>query len=156
VSLSLAEMFIQTNGEPVVINGVQVVMSYRVEVKKGQEVKIDFISSKSSFRQGIEISLDKRKGFVEVNSQNLFTPVFWKDTAPSSFVIKCFPKKNEGQLNIWNIWQQHFNPEGRIDAWLGNSGINIEQLGTSSYQFRCSNGIGEIDFEDLVFQVTLQ
>ncbi|WP_339061235.1 hypothetical protein [Tepidibacillus marianensis] len=94
--MSLAEMFIKNKGEAININGSLVVMSQRLEVKTGQDVKIEFIRSKNDYRQGIEFSLDKRKGYIEVNNQKLNSPVFWKDTAPSTFIFKCFPKKKQG------------------------------------------------------------
>lgn len=147
-------MFIQNKGEPLNINGNLVVMSHRIDVTRGQEVKIEFISSKNDHRQGIEISLDKRKGYIEVNDQKLNSPVFWRDTAPSSFVFKCFPKKNVGQLNIWNIWQ-YTDQDERVDAWIGNAGIIVHQEDQGASLFRCSNGTGDIDFDDLVFRVTV-
>lgn len=94
--MSLADMFIKNKGEPIKINGSLVVMSQRLEVKIGQDVKVEFIRSKNDFRQGIELSLDKRKGYIEVNNKKINSPVFWKDTAPSTFIFKCFPKKETG------------------------------------------------------------
>ncbi|PLR79589.1 hypothetical protein CVD25_22450 [Bacillus canaveralius] len=150
--MSLAEMFIKNKGEAININGSLVVMSHRLEVNTGQDVKIEFIRTKNDFRQGIEFSLDKRKGYIEVNNQKLNSPVFWVDTAPSTFIFKCFPKKETGQLNLWNIWQYN---DDRVDAWIGNAGIIAEQEDEGIFIFRCSNGIGDIDFDDLVFRLIL-
>ncbi len=150
--MGLADMFIKNNGETININGSPVVMSQRVEVKIGQNVKIEFISSINDFRQGIELSLDKRNGYIEVNKQKLNSPVFWKDTAPSTFIFKCFPKKEMGKINLWNIWQYTDN---RFDAWIGNAGIIVEQEEEDIFLFRCSNGIGDINFDDLVFRLIL-
>ena len=48
--------------------------------------------------------------------------------------------------NIYNAW-------GRIDAWLRNSGMIIEELSDNSFQKRayCSDGFGDADFNDLIF-----
>lgn len=129
-----------------------VVMSQRLEVKTGQDVKVEFIRRKNEYWQGIELSLYKRKGYIEVNKQKLNSPVFWKDTTPSTFIFKCFPKKETGQLNLWNIWQYI---DGRVDAWIGNAGIIVEQEDEGICFFRCSSGIGDIDFDDLVFRLIL-
>ncbi len=150
--MSLAEMFIKNKGEAININGGLVVMSQKLEVKTDQYVKIEFIRSKNDYRQGIELSLDKRKGCIEVNNQKLNSPVFWKDTAPSTIIFKCFPKKETGQLNLWNIWQYI---DDRVDAWIGNAGIIVEQEDEGIFLFRCSSGIGDIDFDDLVFRLIL-
>ena len=145
-------MFIKNKGEAININGGLVVMSQKLEVKTDQYVKIEFIRSKNDYRQGIELSLDKRKGCIEVNNQKLNSPVFWKDTAPSTIIFKCFPKKETGQLNLWNIWQYI---DDRVDAWIGNAGIIVEQEDEGIFLFRCSSGIGDIDFDDLVFRLIL-
>ncbi len=145
-------MFMKNKGEAININGSLVVMSQRLEVKTGQDIKIEFIRSKNDYRQGIEFSLDKRKGYIEVNKQKINSPVFWKNTAPSTFIFKCFPKKEIGQINLWNIWQY---TDDRVDAWIGNAGIIVEQEGEGIFLFRCSSGIGDIDFEDLVFRLIL-
>lgn len=68
-------MFINNKGEAININGSLVVMSQRLDVKTGQEVKVEFISSKNDYRQGIELSLDKKKGCIEVNNHKLNAPV---------------------------------------------------------------------------------
>lgn len=150
--MSLAEMFIKNKGEAININGSLVIMSQRLEVKTGQNAKIEFIKSKNDYRQGIELSLDKRKGYIEIKDQKLISPIFWKDTAPSTFIFKCFPKKEIGELNIWNIWQY---VDDRVDAWIGNAGIIVEQEDAGIFLFRCSNGMGNIDFDDLVFRLIL-
>ncbi|MCG1021456.1 hypothetical protein [Sutcliffiella horikoshii] len=149
--MSLGEMFIKNKGEALNINGSQVVMSKRFEVKLGQDIKIEFISCRNEYRQGIELSLDKRKGYIEINSQRIKSPVFWQDSAPSSFIIKCFPHNQVGQLNLWNIWDF----DGGVEAWVGNAGIIVEQEDDNNFLFRCSNGIGDIDFNDLVFRLTV-
>jgi hypothetical protein len=113
---------------------------------------VEFIGSENDYRQGIEIYLDKSKGYIEVKDQKLNLPDFWKDTAPSTFLFKCFPERETGQLNLWNIWVYTDN---RVDAWVGNAGLIIEQKGEGVFLFRCSNGTGDIDFEDLVFRLIL-
>lgn len=153
--MNLAEMFINNKGQPVTLNGNQIVMSHRVDVVKNQEATIEIISCNNEYRQGIELSIDKRKGFIEVNNQKLTAPVFWLDTAPKIFTFKCYPVKNMGKMNIWNIWQ-FSKQEDRVDAWIGNSGIQVKQEDEKTLVFHCSNGVGDIDFNDLVFKLTLQ
>lgn len=152
---SLSAMFIEHKGKPLNIDGNQVVMSHKVEVVKNQEVRIELISWKSEYRQGIEVSLDTRKGMVEVNGEKLSDPIFWTDSAPRCFAFKCHPRKAIGHLNILNIWQ-HRDSEGRIDAWVGNAGIIIHQEEEGSFLFSCSNGIGEVHFDDIVFRIRVR
>lgn len=151
---TLAEMFIANSGGPIEMDGKLIIMSQRFEVVTGQEVRIEFIESSSIFRQGIELSLDRRKGLLEINGENLHAPVLWVDTAPGTVVVRCYPNKSQGQLNVWNVWQ-YSSADERIDSWTGNAGMNVVKLDEKSYEIICSSGIGEVNFSDLRFKLTL-
>jgi hypothetical protein len=150
---TLAELFIQKKGEPIEVNGKKIVMSHRIEVSKGQMLKIEFLNSENKYRQGIEFSVDKRKGQVEINGEVLTAPVLWVDTAPKTVAVKCLPKKSSGQINIWNVW--NYTGEDRIDAWIGNAGMFVEEICENEIVLHCSNGIGELNLNELIVKVTL-
>ena len=114
--------------------------------------KWNLLEEKMNIDKALNYHCIKEKGILKVNKQKLNSPVFWKDTTPSTFIFKCFPKKETGQLNLWNIWQYI---DGRVDAWIGNAGIIVEQEDEGICFFRCSSGIGDIDFDDLVFRLIL-
>ena len=63
---------------------------------------------------------------------------------------------NETVLQIWNGWCVG----GQNHAWLGNSGIIVEDLEAppgANLRFRmwCSDGLGDPSFDDLVILVTI-
>lgn len=58
-------------------------------------------------------------------------------------------------MNVWNVWKSDLNKEN-IDAWVGNAGLYIEKINDESIIFHCSNGIGNIKFEDFVFQMKIK
>ncbi|BBI32302.1 hypothetical protein [Cohnella abietis] len=153
MSQTLSELFIEKKGESLDINGKKIVMSHRIEVSKEQVLTIEFMDSEATCRQGIELSVDKRKGQVEINGELLTAPVLWGDTAPKTVAVKCFPKKATGQINIWNVW--YYTGQDRIDAWIGNAGMHVEQINDKTHILHCSNGIGDFDLNDLSVKVTL-
>lgn len=148
---TLAELFIQNKGEPLNINGRKIVMSHQIDITQGQVLTIEFIKSATKYRQGIEISVDKRKGQVEINEEKYTAPVLWVDTAPNKVEVKCLPKKSNGQINIWNIW--NYEGDG-VDAWIGNAGMHVEQVNDRLCILHCSLGIGEFDLNDLIVKVS--
>jgi hypothetical protein len=128
----------------------------KMPIKKEQVVVIEFLSFMETFHQGIGLSIDKRQGDIqvfEVDNEKIKHPVFWTDTAPRIVKIKCFPKKQDGYLHIWNIWRH--SDDGGADAWIGNAGLYEELQEDGSLLFHCSNGVGDVDFNDLIFKVTL-
>lgn len=53
------------------------------------------------------------------------------------------------ELSLWNCWR---DDRGATQAWVGNSGMIVEELGGGVLRFRC-NSRPEVTFEDLVFDV---
>jgi len=149
---TLAEILANAKGGPIDCQGKSVMMSYKIPVAKGQEVEIEFLQYNETYQQGFEVSIDQRKGFIEVNGQRLNAPVFWTNTAPKTFSFKCFPKKPEGLMNIWNVWQ-NIEYKENIDSWIGNAGLYVEQMEDGELIFHCSNGMDQVNFEDLVFKM---
>ncbi|MDA8235191.1 MAG: hypothetical protein M0Z31_10400 [Clostridia bacterium] len=153
--MTLAQMLANAKGEPIDYEGKSVMMSYKIPVLKGQEVEVEFLDYNDTYQQGFEVSIDQRKGTVEINGQKLSAPVFWTHTAPKIFSFKCYTKKTEGFLNIWNVWQ-NIEYKDNVDAWIGNSGMFVEKLEDGALIFHCSNGVGEVNFDDLVFKVKVK
>ena len=151
----LAERLAQVEGKPIIYQGKNVILSHEIAIAKDQEIEIEILQNNTKYKQGFAISVDKRKGFIEVNGQKLNAPVFWANTAPKKFSFKCFPQKQEGIMNGWNIWNNPQYPES-VDAWIGNAGIYVEQPNNENFILNCSSGIGEVDFNDLTINILLK
>jgi len=154
MTTTLSKILADAKGGPIVYQDNNVSMSIKLSVAKEQEIEFEFIKFDKRFRQGFEVSVDKKKGYIVVNEQKLVSPIFWTDTAPNKFMIKCFTLKDQGEINIWNIWQ-NIKYQDNIDAWIGNSGLYIIDEGNNIFTFHCSNGLGEVCFDELVFKVKM-
>lgn len=152
---TLAKMLTDAKGGPIDYHGKSVMMSYRIPVKKDQEIEVELLKYDETYQQGFEVSIDQRKGFIAVNDQKLNSPVFWTNTAPKIFSFKCHTKKTEGVMNIWNVWK-NIEYKDNVDAWIGNAGLYVEQMEAGTFIINCSNGMNEVDFSDLVFKVTVK
>lgn len=61
--------------------------------------------------------------------------------------------QERGAIAFWNIWR--YPKADRIDSRIGNSGLYADETSPGVYVLHCSNGIGEVDFEDLVVEVRI-
>lgn len=87
--------------------------------------------------------------------QDVASPVFniWTDTAPKRTEIKVVWKKTRTtpkSLRVWNIWRRVTEKWEITEAWSGNSGMRVEDHDDGSWTFRCSDGVGDPDFNNLV------
>ncbi len=96
------------------------------------------------------LRLKATKGKIEVNGQQHSEIVLWADTSPEDVLIttSC---KSDCELKAWNVW--------RIDdltqAWVGNAGLVVDEH-DHSITLRCSDGVGDVDFDDFVVQIELK
>jgi hypothetical protein len=58
-------------------------------------------------------------------------------------------------VRIWNAWWEDALG-GFMNAWKGNAGFLTEPDPDGSLWLRCSDGIGDPNFTDLVVRVDLQ
>ena len=143
---SFSKRFAASKGEPIEYQGKTVSGIYRRMVHPDDLVQVHFVRSNPTVREGLSISI--KKGMLVVNGQPIRDSIIWTDTAPAQFDILCKPPKSGAMLHIWNAWDQN----GILQSWLGNAGMLIEEVGESVI-LRCSDGLGEPDFEDLVVEL---
>ena len=156
VTITLAGMLAEAKGGPINYQGRDVMMSHKIPIINGQEILVEILKYKNdAVEQGFEVSVDQRKGVVDVNDQKIKAPVFWTETAPKIFSFKCYSKKATGVINIWNVWR-NINRKDRVEAWIGNAGLYIEEDGNGTVIFYCSSGVHQVDFEDFVFSIKVK
>jgi hypothetical protein len=150
---TLSDLFMETKGGPVLINNIPTLMAVKYPIRNGQRLNVSFLYYDNHPRQGIELSVDNNKGNIEVNGQIINRPVFWTDTAPKEFEIKCIPKGQSGFVHIWNIWQ--FSATKTIHAWTGNAGIQVDENTPGAIVLNCSNGLCDVNFSNIVIRINI-
>ena len=139
--------------QPLLIDGKEVVMILEIGVSKGQVIRVELLSDVKYPRQGIGFSVDRQKEYVKIEGEIFKYPALFHDAPPDSVSIVCYPKQDTGIFRIWNVWQYEEN--GRIDAWLGNCGMIVEQPDANTYILHGSCGYGEADFTDWTVRVSV-
>jgi hypothetical protein len=114
-----------------------------------EHVRIEFLNSKDNPVQGL--TLKANGGILVVNHIETSEMIFWRDTAPDVIDVQVKPKRSKNfTLKFWNVWRGTVGGVGASQAWLGNSGMRIDQSNDSrELILHCSDGEGPIDFRDL-------
>lgn len=149
----LAELFQASGGKPVDWAGHLVHMMYELAgPTAGQELVIQFGQPAPARPQALRIRA--RGGFVELNGQELDDVVLWSDSAPQKVVVGFRPVKADEPMTvrIWNAWR---DTAGTMQAWIGNSGMLIEERDDGSTVLRCSDGFEDPSFDDLVAELSV-
>lgn len=120
-----------------------------------ENVVVEFLNGASSPVQGLTLKVNG--GALIVNDVEAPEMLLWRDTAPSHVPVRV--KREPGKkatLKVWNIWRGSMGGVDVTQAWLGNSGMRIEQsTDGKELLLRCSDGEGPIDFGDLEARVVI-
>jgi hypothetical protein len=145
---SLGELFRRSRGAPIEYRGrrVQAIFEHPLESEDIIHIQLQSLRERP---QGVCIKIVI--GTLLVNAQRLNETVLWTDTAPASVRLVCQPK-GKAVLKIWNTWKDE---QGVQHAWIGNSGMLVE-TSPERVRFRCSDGIGDVDFNDLTVLLTFE
>jgi len=145
---TLNERLAESKGAPFEYEGVTVHGIYRREVHPGDVLQVRFVRRKPTIREGLQLKIERGK--LLVNGESLKSGVLWMDTAPEVVEIVCQPPRSGATLSLWNAWER----DGIMHAWLGNAGMLVEQR-DDTVVLKCSDGVGDPDFQDLVVQLRL-
>jgi hypothetical protein len=111
-----------------------------------------FLESASDFVQGADLEI---RGGV-MSGAGVEAKVFrlWEDTAPErvDVSIKWQPRARRSLL-VWNTW--HTKGLDITHAFRGDAGMRVDELGPGRWRFRCSDGLGDVDFGNNVFEVEM-
>jgi hypothetical protein len=145
----LSERFAESCGHPIQIGDLEVHSIFTVPVREGQIIRVARISAAAAPVQGLRLKVDN--GTLAVHGQELSEVVLWADTAPEHVTIECHAHKRGSTLKIWNAWR---DPDGTMQAWLGNAGMVVQRAG-ARLSLQCSDGRGRVDFGDLIVEIDL-
>lgn len=132
--------------------GYKSVIKWEVlEIKKEQEIFLEFINTHSKYKQGIRLAIDVGEGYIEVNGIQAKGVQLWEDTCPKIVKIKCV--SSEGKLSIYNIFDVGVE-RGGIKSQVDTSGMLLEEYGDYKV-YKCNDFGFETQFNRLEFRVQL-
>ena len=117
-------------------------------VNNEQELELEFISSNSTFLQGVRLAIDTGKGELEINGIKDKGMKLWENTAPKKVKIKC--TSSEGKLSVYNISKDE---NGNLISAADFQGMLIEEAEDIRI-YRCNDIYPNDNFNKLVFKIT--
>jgi len=145
VSDSLAAAFQSGNGRRTKWNGSTVYSVVELDVTDGDKIEIERLSSSPTRAQALKLAIDK--GSFRANGLLLPVVAVWSHTAPASVTLDVVGKKSR-VVDLWNGWSF----AGVDSSWMGNAGMQTEKI-DDGLVVRCSDGVGDVSFDDFVVQV---
>ncbi|MDH3753003.1 MAG: hypothetical protein OEU32_03940 [Acidimicrobiia bacterium] len=143
----LATIFGESGSEIITHENRTVRAFVRIEVPARATLEITRLTASRRRPQAMKISANV--GELVVDGSRAPTIALWADTSPRK-VLVTIDNDERTTVDLWNAWRYG----GADHAWLGNAGI-VVQAEADHYTLQCSDGVGAVDFTDLVVTVRI-
>ncbi len=100
---------------------------------------------------GLGIGLSVLDGYVLLRGRKLSGVDVWSDAIAAGAELRLGRTGPGAAYTLTPVWM---TAEGVVESWTGNYGVVIGRRTDGAMQLRCSSGIGEPDFGELVLTVT--
>lgn len=145
---SLAEAFRTGNGRKTKWQGQTVHSMFQLDVKEGDIIEVSRLEASPARAQALKLAADK--GNLRANGVVISPIAIWTHTSPEHVSVQVVGRKVR-TIDIWNGWSF----DGVDSSWLGNAALIVESSG-DVHTLRCSDGVGEPTFNDLVVTVEVR
>ncbi len=143
--MSLAQAFAKGNGRRAKWQGSTINSLIRLDVSTGDRIAVTRVRSSRLRAQALKVGVDR--GDLRANGVAVPVVSIWSHTAPERVELEVVGRRAKS-IEVWNAWSF----EGVDSAWIGNAGMITEQEGAARI-LRCSDGLGEPTFDDLVVRL---
>lgn len=147
---NLSELLAEARGLPIRFGGVEVRAICEIPIPETSRLHISFIHATTTRPQALRIRAEKV--MLEVRDSRVNDAIFWTDTAPREFEVIAQPATSGASIKVWNEWRDRV---GIQNAWMGNAGMAVT-ADDKVITLRCSDGIGDPAFDDLVVSIRLE
>ena len=142
---TLSEQFIASGSDIITWEGRTVRAVFRLQVSDGDRLRINRLTVNRERPQALKLAI--AEGDLEVNDTLAEAISLWTTTSPRDVAVDIHADEPT-TVDIWNGWEF-----GHVDqAWIGNAGL-VAQPVDRGYTLQCSDGLGPVDFTDLVVRI---
>lgn len=141
---TLADQFERAGSEVIHLDDLEVRAVARFPVRDGARLRVHRLGCSRARRQALKLMANE--GTLETNGKRAAAVTLWSNTAPRETLVIVHGSRVT--LDIWNAWMYG----GVEHSWLGNAGMILEGS-ERGYTIRCSDGVGPVDFDDLVVAI---
>ncbi len=139
--------FADSKGEPIPYEGWTIHITYKRKIQAGDRFAVEFLSWTPERVQGV--NLRTKHGLLEVNEVQSSAISLWVDSAPPLVEVVCVKDPGDGLVVVSNQWRRS---DGVEDEWTNNAGMIVDDS-DNRVVLRCSDGIGEPNFDDLMVEL---
>jgi hypothetical protein len=152
--VALQTQFLASKSQPLRIGDHDVVQMDRIPIKEGV-ISVHFISKQGDILQGVALRV-RTGGIVLSDGSTAMRVNIWDESGLPRLVqhkVQC----PDGELRVWNIYKATADRDlTRADAWTNNAGMIVEEISNEMRRYHCSDGLGDFDPTDLVFEVRVE
>jgi hypothetical protein len=150
---SFEEDFIEARakGEPVKYKDWVLIRLDRIPVKKRFSGTLRVISTNSEWKQAVRLKVN---GKLIINSQNGNNFITWADDIKDN-ALHFEGTSKDLELMVYNAWEQDASIEKPYtNAWQHGAAMIVEVDGNTR-RYRCNDGHPDDNFDDIIFEVTI-
>ena len=147
---TFTDQFESTNGAPIQYDGRELHAKLVLAAANGDTIALRFLRSADRPVQGIGITCEHCE--IRVAGTMAKSIGLWTDTAPKAVTLEVVKAKTGARVIFFNQWRDE--KDGSTMYRLNNAAMELVPQPDGSILARCSDGFGEPDFNDLVFQLT--
>jgi hypothetical protein len=147
-----SKYFEESKGQPIIYNGVELVLGDRIPVPKKFSGTVRLISTNSEYKQAVRLDVMRGKLIMETGEGKGLC--LWEDYLRDS-VCHFTGVSNDMELLVHNAWQ-HILWTGvpTINHWTHGAAMIVEIEGNKR-TYRCNDGHPDENFDDIVFEVII-
>lgn len=145
--VALARLFAKGDHRKAMWDSTKIYSYLRLSINPGDTIRLTRQKSSPSRAQALKLALDK--GELRANGVLMETAAVWSHSSPTEVTLEVVGRRARS-IDIWNSWSL----AGVESSWIGNAAMTVTSEGLS-HIISCSDGVGGVDFDDLVVRVDL-
>jgi hypothetical protein len=135
----------------------ELILAARIPVQKKFSGSIRLISTNSEYKQAVIIEVDYRKTKrITIGSQKERSFIIWEeDFANAGGVIHFEGTSKNGELFVYNAWEQTDHLDTPFTNYWMHGAAMIEEINGNTRRYKCNDGVPDDNFDDIIFEVTI-
>lgn len=150
---TLQDLFIESKGDPISMDGETVSCIDRIKISSGTVV-IKFLGVCDN-KNGV--ALKTPDGKIWLSNGDCASLVHVWDTRGLPRCVSHRVNCSTGELRVWNVYKTtHKNGVVTEDSWTGNAGMIVKQINETTRLYRCSSLSKEFNPNEFCFEISLE
>ncbi|HEV2818700.1 MAG TPA: hypothetical protein VGW40_15930 [Allosphingosinicella sp.] len=149
----LQDLFVKHRGQPLYVNGQQIIQMDRIEIPSRALIKLKFLGDKIFEGNAAVIAVDKPDKIFLCDGSTATAVAIWDEPGLPREVTHLVDSK-KCNLKVYNKYYITFS-DGFVveESFTGNAGMHVVKISENVRRYECSNAVGPVCLNDLVFEL---